>query len=96
MDISETQGREIGADWSHALSVWWLLIWRGLVGVILALFAVGIVVGIVQVIIGISHDSVGTPGGIAGLFLGLAVGVFVVRMALRKKYNSFRIALIAS
>jgi hypothetical protein len=86
--------QELEATWNRSMRVWWLLLWRGIVGG--------------GRLWSDYRSDRRSRGGIVGrqrtrrrLFnsvLGPVVGIvwatFVVRMALRKKYAGFRIALI--
>lgn len=93
---------EADATWREALSVYWLLLWRGLVG--------GAIIGFVGGFIG------GAILGVAGAFLhwdsafstqlsrlwGISWGsvamivwsIYLVRVALRKKFKMFRVAIV--
>lgn len=85
---------EIEPGWEQVLSIWWLLILRGALGG----FAIGFVIGLI-LNLGTAFGFgavLGTAGNLAvGVVLGLVWWPFVVRMALRKKYKKFHIALIA-
>jgi hypothetical protein len=76
------------------LSIFWLFIWRGVVGA----FAIGAVIGFVlglgfSLVFGgdqpWTSTLIGTFSGIAGF----AWQVVAMRMALRKRYRDFRIAI---
>lgn len=86
--------QEIEPGWEQVLSIWWLLIWRGVLGG----FAIGFVIGLI-LNFGTAFGFgavLGTTGNLlVGVVLGLIWWPFVIRMALRKKYKKFRIALIA-
>jgi hypothetical protein len=79
--------QELEVTLSRAISVSWLLLWRSTVfgGIAGAIF------GVTRSVLGLPVESA-LPliaGGIAGF-----VFIVVVRMALRKKYRKFRIALL--
>ena len=84
--------QELDPTWRRTLSVWWLVMWRGLLGGTAIGFAIGFVVGAIRMALGIPQLSQAVPilGAItAGLWF-----LLVVRMALRKRYKGFRIALV--
>jgi len=93
---------ELPVTWGRLLSVWWLIVWRGTLGAVVigALLGgiFGFVVGAVGPSYGLSIEDVvsisRTGGSILGGVAATVVGVFVVRMALRKAYRSFRIVLV--
>ena len=75
------------------LSVWWLIMWRGVIGGFAVGFFIGFILGLVRAMAGFQ------PTGLyLNLAMGLVVGMFwwpfVTRMALKKHYKDFRIALI--
>ena len=86
--------QEIQPGWQQILSIFWLLIWRGALGGFVISFALGLALNLILALI--FKIQFGT---IANLLIGLVIGLiwwpFVVRMALRKEYRGFRIALIA-
>ena len=89
----------------RAMSVAWLIAWRFFVGEILLSIAVGFVLAAAigaKPIIGLVEAALGPNPGNAGLLAYAIVGainivwiVVVIRMALRKQYKDFRIALVA-
>jgi hypothetical protein len=83
--------QELEPTWQHALSVWWLLVWRSLVGGLLF----GGLIGFIGFFGGMMHMPMDTiTRVILGGVVGALWGIFVVRMALRKQYGKFRIALV--
>lgn len=87
--------QEIQPGWKEAAAIAWLLIWRGALGG----FAIGFVLGlIVNLVAGFAFGKVlGSGLNMAiGLVVALAWWPFVVHMALAKKYQGFRIALVAT
>jgi hypothetical protein len=73
----------------RAIRVWWALFWRGLLYCGLA----GLLIGFVEGLIGFGRPQITMP---SGFLVGLPVGVYVVRAALRKQYRHFSIRLVAS
>jgi hypothetical protein len=97
---------ELELTFRRILSIWWLGLWRTLVGATLlgalAAVATKLIVVIVSLVIAggdapnyPSEASTQLLGMIAGGLLGLWWAIVVFRMAFRKKYRDFRIALIA-
>jgi hypothetical protein len=99
--------QELEATWGRAARVWWLIVWRGVLGATLVGTVVGIIVGVVTAVVviamgGTSVTLADNPTyqiGIGlGAVLGLVIGIFwyilVVRMALRKQYREFRLAIV--
>jgi hypothetical protein len=86
--------QELDPTLSRALRVWWLIMWRATLGA-LALGAVaGAVLGFVGALAGLPMASIQLAGGILGGLIGIGWMIVVVRMALRKRYGEFRIALV--
>ena len=86
------------------LSIWWLIIWRGLVIGVLIGMVVGAIVGF---IVGVAMAMTMHPldmaqvqqtARIASLIVCIPLGIvwhlFVLRMALKKRYKDFRIVLM--
>ena len=88
------EGKELEPTLKRTLSVWWLLAWRGtLIGALMGA-AVGFVIGLMWYALSWSPQHLQTVTGILGGCIGLVWGFFVLRMAFRKQYNGFRIALV--
>lgn len=81
--------------WSRVMSVWWLCYWRASLGGTVAGVLAGGITGFIHGILGIPMEGPVLPA-IAGGIAGVAWSVVVVRMALKKKYRGFRIALLPS
>ena len=87
------------------LSIWWLFIWRGIVLGLLIGAVVGAVVGamtgmiMAMTIHPLDLAQVRQTAQIVSLVvcvpLGLVWNALVIRMALRKRYKDFRIALVS-
>ena len=85
--------------WDQALSVWWLITWRSLA----LLFVFNFALYLVIVLIGGFGGGPGAQGAraladhpgfnllVAAVYI--AVGIWVVRMALAKRYRGFRVRL---
>jgi len=85
---------ELEPNLKRTLSVWWLLAWRGTLCGALMGGALGAVVGIVWYALHLSPQHLQVVTGVLGGLVGLAWGFVVLRMALRKTYSGFRIALV--
>jgi hypothetical protein len=87
---------ELEATWGPVLSVWWLIAWRGLVGGIGIGAIFGLGVGIIGIALSTPQNTSTVAATIGGALLSVFWGIIVVRMALRKRYRGFRIALLAT
>ena len=85
--------QELELTASRLLRVWWLFVWRGLVGgAVIGGFA-GAVAGFAVAVFGHVELS-GTAGGFAGVAVSPFWGLLVTQMAFKKKYSDFRLALV--
>ena len=91
----ERKSRELRVSWQRIVSVWWLVVWRGMTGGIVLSLLIGLAVGAIANEIGLSRDEALFISEVGGGNVMLLWGVIVVLMALRKKYRSFRIALVS-
>jgi len=87
--------REIEAGWNEVIRITWFLIWRAVLGGFVMGFVLGLIVNL----------AAGYAFGIlmrseVNLAVGLVVALLwwpvVVRMALKKRFQGFRLALIAT
>jgi hypothetical protein len=87
--------QELEVTWSRVASVTWLILWRAFAGGSLFGAFGGLLVHIIDAFI--LHRPGPNPiaAGAVGWLFGLPWFVVVVRMALKKKYGTFRIALVA-
>jgi len=78
--------QEVELNWERSLKVWWSLVWRGVLFGFIAGFIAGFIVGFL-----------GFPnlGGLAGLVVGIPIGMWVVKLVLAKSFSDFRIALVS-
>ena len=86
--------QELEASWSRALRVWWLIMWRGSLGGLVFGAIAGFVLGFFGALAGMSLEMIQLASAILGGIIGIVWFVIVVRMALRKRYGDFRIALV--
>jgi hypothetical protein len=86
--------QELEPSWQRVIAVWWLIFWRGTLGGVLLGAVVGFIEGFTGGMLGASPQSITVVTSISGGVVGLAWIILVVRMALRKHYGDFRIALV--
>jgi hypothetical protein len=86
--------QRIEPGWERLISVCWILIWRGALGGALFGFVPGLVVNLM---FGLASGIVlgACASKAAGLLVTLLWWTVAVRIALRKKCNDSRIALVA-
>jgi LytS/YehU family sensor histidine kinase len=77
------------------MSIWWLFVWRGMLGGFVAGAVAGALTGLFGAILGYAREDVVFASSALGGLAGLIWGIVVVRMMLKKRYRGFRIALIA-
>ena len=85
---------ELEPTLKRTLSVWWLIAWRGTLCGALMGGLLGAVIGMVWLALKLSPQNLQIVASSTGAVVGLAWGFIVLRMALRKRYNGFRIALV--
>ena len=84
----------VQVTWARAIKVWWSLMWRGLLFGALAGGVVGAILGAILTISGVDLRTIRMIGQIAGMILGIPVGVAVTKFVLTKRFSDFTIALI--
>ncbi len=90
VDVSQV----LEVTFSRAAKVWWSLAWRALLFGILAGAAAGFVIGIVCAIASVPQEQISRYGSLAGLVVGVPVGIWVVQTILKKSWSDFRIVLV--
>jgi hypothetical protein len=88
-------GEEIEPGLGHALSFFWLFLWRGIVGAAILGLGIGVTTGLLGAFADLSQQAALLLNVVIGLPLGLVWSIFVVRMGFRKRYRGFRIVLVA-
>ena len=86
--------QELEATWSRAVRVWWLIIWRGVIGAAILGGVIGFIIGFVGALLGLPSSAIGLTASLSGGVIGIVWMIIVVRMALRKQYSEFRLALV--
>ena len=88
--------QELEPTWQRALSVWWFILWRGIVGSVLLSIAIIALVDALAALIGIESKALNMIGALVVWLGSIVWGVVVVRMALQKRYRDFRLTLIGT
>lgn len=86
---------EAPVTFGRAISVAWLVLWRGAVGGMISGALLGFCLGLIMSLSGFALQDIRMIVGLLGAACGLVWWIVVVRMALIKKYQSFRIVLIS-
>lgn len=87
--------QELEITWSRVTAVWWLIVWRAGLGGALIGGVLGFIIGFVGAMLGASLQGITLTSTIVGALVSLFWSLVVVRMALRKRYGDFRLALVA-
>ena len=87
--------QELEPTWGRTISVWWLIAWRTLLVSLLLALAGGASQGALEAWLGASPGIVKWAPGLIASILDAIWFIVVVRMALRKHYKEFRIALLS-
>jgi hypothetical protein len=86
--------QELEPTWGRTISVWWLIAWRSVLGSLILAMAGGAGQAALEMsTIATPMIAKWVPQLIASI-LGAIWFAIVVRMALRKSYKGFRIALV--
>jgi len=80
--------------WTRAFKVWWSLVWRGMLFGFLAGGIAGAIIGFIMGGLGVNPDIIATSTRIAGMIIGIPIGIAVTKIVLKKQYSDFRIALV--
>ena len=86
--------QELEPTWGRTIAVWWLIFWRGLLGSMVLGGVIGFIFGFLAAMSGMTVQQIQTISPFLGVIVALPWAVLVVRMALRKHYSDFRIALV--
>ena len=87
--------QELEITWQRVASVWWLIAWRAFLGGWILAFALAFLIGEAGAALGLEFPTVAAIGTVLAWLAALAWGLVVVRMALKKHYKEFRLALVA-
>ena len=78
---------ELTVTWPRSIKVWWAVAWRGFLFGGLA----GMVVGFIMGLVGLVRYA-----ALAGVIVGLPIGVWAFKRVLQLSFSDFRIALIST
>ncbi len=87
--------KELEPSLPRVLRIWWLYSWRVGIGTTIIGLALGFVGLLVNTLTGASKDTIQLCNAIVGFPLMFVWMIIVLRMALRKRYEGFRIALVS-
>jgi ABC-type uncharacterized transport system permease subunit len=86
--------KELELTWPRVLRVWWLFMWRAVLGGFVFGGIAGFVLGFFGALAGMTMETIQLFSGALGLLIGIGWAIMVVRMALGKRYGDFRIVLV--
>jgi hypothetical protein len=86
--------QEVEMTSERVMRVWWLLVWRGLLGGWILAAILAFLIGAVGGELGLDFPTTAAIATMLSSLAGLTWGYFVVKMALEKKYKDFRLALV--
>jgi len=86
--------QELEPDWRRTASVWWLIAWRTFLGGWIMALIIGFVAGEIGARLGLAFQPVALFATVLAWLAALAWGFVVLRMALKKHYKEFRLALV--
>ena len=87
--------QELEITWERIMRMWWLIAWRGLLGGWILAVVLAFLVGEAGGWLGVDFPTTAAVATVLSWLAGLAWGFFVVKMALKKNYEGFRLALVA-
>jgi multisubunit Na+/H+ antiporter MnhE subunit len=87
--------QELEITIGRLLRIFWLFAWRATIGGAGSGGIVGFVIGFVMGAAGSTREHLTLVTSLAGLVAGTIWSMVVLKMALEKQYQDFRIALIA-
>jgi hypothetical protein len=88
------QMQELEITLGRLFRIYWLLIWRSLLGSLVIGFVLGFITGLVLRVVGVPLPQITTISGLVGIVGGAVWALFCLKMALEKKYRDFRIILL--
>lgn len=87
--------QELKMTWERVARVWWLIAWRGLLGGWILAVVLAFLIGEAGGHLGFDFSTVAAIATTLSSLAGLTWGLLVVKMALKKNYSDFRLALVA-
>lgn len=94
IDEINTEVKFASVTWMRAIKVWWSLTWRILLFGFFGGFLIGLILGFILAIMRIDAKTITAICRIAGMVIGIPIGIFVIKIILKKEFSDFRIALI--
>jgi len=89
---------EIEITWKRVARIWWLLLWRGILGWFVLGFVVSAIVIFVMELFGKSYPDFGGAAVLVTVIFSSVLGalwaLLVTRWALKKRYSGFRLVLV--
>jgi hypothetical protein len=85
---------EMELSWNQVLRIWWLIMWRMVIGALVLAALFGFVVGTVGEALSASPRETMEIIRIGAIIITYSWGVVGLRMALTKQYRYFRIAML--
>ncbi len=83
----------IQPDWIITLKVWWSLVWRFFIYLIVAVIGFTWVPNIF-LLVGVDMEVIRGTGSFFGFVVSLPLSIVIVRYVLCKEYKDFKIAII--
>lgn len=86
--------QELQVNLGRLLRIYWLFMWRSVLGSLVIGFTLGFIIGLVLRVLGVPLTQTTTITSLVGLVGGVVWSLFCLKMALEKKYRDFRIVLV--
>ena len=86
---------KLEVTWWRATKIWWSLLWRSMLYVVLISIPIGFFIGIIAAALNIT-DQMAPYYNLIGAIIGIPVGICVIKIVLSKQFSDFQIILIPS
>ena len=89
---------ELEVTWGRAVKVWWAYLWRNLLAIVamgILGAALGFVIGLALGALGVSTGTIQVIAAVVGAVLGLALSVIPVTLSLGNDFGSVRLVLVS-
>lgn len=84
---------ELKVTWERAVAVWWSITWRSTLLVFAAALGTGFLIGLFGAMLHLDKGFLHRLSLLAGVVGGAAIGIWVVKRVLTKRFSDFRIVL---